>query len=220
MLLFYCLRILHVPIVHFDEIWSSVLPFHLLHMPLYFPLTNFMYSFFQTHWVHWVLLGVGGCRAVYWSMSSLLGATSIKGTDVSSPSSHQLPIGHLRVEFLSPSLSTLRFWQTWFYACWVQHVCNSHVISGKHCSTFSSAVIPEPWECIYNIDVLFRAEHSAVSYSLHDNQMWVSILTTTCCKKKLLTLILEWTWVLRGGSLMLCPFRRMTVVSSFLGPMT
>lgn len=49
----------------------------------------------------------------------------------------------------------------------------------------SSAVItPEPWweECVI---VLFRDEHTAVSYSLHI-EFWVSVLITTCFKMKLL----------------------------------
>lgn len=53
-------------------------------------------------------------------------------------------------------------------------------------------LLPLSWGCLstgrrrWSIYVPFRAEHAAVSYTLHRGQLWVSVLTTICYKQKLL----------------------------------
>lgn len=125
-------------------------------IPLNFPHTTSC-AFYQTHWVLLVLLALCGCRTVSWSMSSLLGATSLKRTGLRSSSSQQLPVApHLGVEFLSPSLAMLRFWLIWFCA-WYEFMCATAMSflektvsqwPSLNLSTPSSSVIPEPWGCV------------------------------------------------------------------------
>lgn len=75
-----------------------------------------------------------------------------------------------------------------------------------------------------SICVLFRAEHSEVSYSLSLGQLWISVLITIYCKQKLLwwelrdTLTL-WVKCYVIQSLILC-LSRIVVVGFLLGPMT
>ena len=41
-----------------------------------------------------------------------------------------------------------------------------------------------PWEEECDVDIAFRVECSDVPYSLHVDQLWVSVLITIYCKKK------------------------------------
>lgn len=79
----------------------------------------------------------------------------------------------------------------------------------------------DPWASQRGVSPLIRAEHCLVLYSLHIDQLWVSVLITNC--KKLL-----WQWerdVLICGHkfkcivviLILCSFHRVIVVDSMLG---
>lgn len=79
----------------------------------------------------------------------------------------------------------------------------------------------DPWASQTGVSPLIRAEHCQVLYSLHIDQLWVSVLITNC--KKLL-----WQWerdVLICGYkfkctvmiLILCSFHRVIVVDSLLG---
>lgn len=49
----------------------------------------------------------------------------------------------------------------------------------------SSPAVLGFWLALF-IDVPFRAEPHTVSYSLHADHVWVSVLVATYCKKKLL----------------------------------
>lgn len=50
----------------------------------------------------------------------------------------------------------------------------------------SSTMIPKPWEDGCLVCVPFGVEHSVVSYSLNFDSLWVSVLTATSRRQKLL----------------------------------
>lgn len=123
---------------------------------------------------------------------------------------------------------------------WV-YMCNCTAVSRKQflCShplhltftIFSSphsliTMIPEPWEGSYCIYVLFRAENSSSTYSLHLDQLWVSVLVPTYCKEKVSMMKIERCInyrcyeTLLGVSLILFPISRLALLGSPSGSMT
>lgn len=139
-------------------------------------------------------------------MNSLLGPTSPKKTDCPSPNSHQLPITsqiemrfHELLSHPCCSLGCINLMQVYMksYPLWA-HVCNSLVMSNTYFFAVDNHYfwftilpplfydIPQAWGDGYGIDVTFRAECSLVSYSVCTDQLWVSALIVTYCKKKLL----------------------------------
>lgn len=77
-------------------------------------------------------------------------------------------------------------------------MCNCPLVSGKHCSCFShplpltlivcplppSTMVPNPWrERERDIEVLLRTKDATVSYSLHLDCWWVSVLITIYSRK-------------------------------------
>lgn len=85
---------------------------------------------------------------------------------------------------------------------------------------------PKSWGKGYNECVTFRDEHLKFSYSLHVEQLWVSVLINIYCKEMLLwgwlnkALIYGYSSMLLGVILLLCSFSRTIVVDFLLGPRT
>lgn len=125
------------------------------------------------------------------------------------------------VQVTNPAVNS---WVHWPYFVWNTLFCSSppqHLaISLAPLSKYSMS-----FKCGCNIDVLFRDEHSTVSYSLHFDQLWTSILTVIHCKKKFLSvlraaLIYRYKDKYLESNLALYPFSKIIVVGSPLGPIT
>lgn len=93
----FCLKMLYMQIMHFDQTQPLLLPSNLSPVPTTLPFPSpFFYAY------------VCGCRTIYWSMGSLSGPTSLKKTVSPSPSSHQLPTARQESDFMSPSATHAR----------------------------------------------------------------------------------------------------------------
>lgn len=121
-----------------------------------------LFGFFKAHWVQLML-------HLPREHGKPTRITPLKKINSPSPSSHQLPIASLlRWGLMSPSpiaiwiLIGLIFSRSW--AGHEQFVPRSGLYN---LSTPTPERFPEPSERLYNVDVLFRDEHSIAPYSLY-----------------------------------------------------
>lgn len=94
----------------------------------------------------------------------------------------------------------------------------------QHLHSFHPLFFNDPWTLVgmCDADISFKAEHSAIFCSLHVEQWWVLVLTSTLQKYLLL-----WGWKdapIYGnkefrGTITGCPFRRIVLLCFPLGPM-
>ena len=120
---------------------------------------------------------------------------------------------------------------------WVHHSCHAQYTVFLPSSSWSRALgiflIPLPW-CTqslevkaYNIDVLSYLWPSTTDiYFLHFDHLWVSTSATVHCRKTLLwwglgtVPVSGYRSINLESNLVCCPLIRITVVASFLGPVS
>lgn len=134
---------------------------------------------------------VYGLRTIYWSTGSLSGATSLKKTNTpylrSSVSSSSTAGVRLCPHLLPSCWDFCLVWScagfvllqlSWVYMpCWVLTTVLLQPFIASGAIIF---LLPFLWWCPclrrrYGVDVAFRAENSAVSYSLHVGRLSVSV---------------------------------------------
>lgn len=142
-----------------------------------------------------------GCVDAHWSMADLPRAALLKKTDFPFSSSYlSQTVPWLKWDSTSVSLLH-RFGLVRLIDCHnlSENVCvhfhtasrGRHFLVFIHCFWLLKSLCPFPCNDSENrerkgcdIDVPFRAKHSAVSYSLHRRQLWVSVLITMQYKWK------------------------------------
>lgn len=211
-----------------------LLPFHPTSLPTQF--WDFIFFFF-THQVQYVLSRWSWECGLPWGVVNLPGATSLKRTASSSASNYQMPAApQLVVEFhVYLSLSELEFClvgactgllhaiaiavNSYVYLPFYVWKAGSLVLS----SSSHSLSFPHRSLSIVGRGVIWMSPlglRTPVSYSLHDDQLSISVLSAIYCNKLLWwevrdALIYGYSIAL-GVIFILCPFKRIIALGSFL----
>lgn len=140
--------------------------------------------------------------AFYWNIVDFSGATSQRKQVLPFPTAKNCPqllsqgwdlvaTSHLHGRIWC-GLGSHRSCACWHTAVFVQlphcvlkmlFLCSLPLPLTYIVSEFCSSSIPEPWEERVQLWVPFRVGHSTVSYSLHDGQLWVSVVLSFQVRK-------------------------------------